>query len=609
MRTGLSLNGRWKFYPAFDEISANQQWMDPGFDPKNPDVKTAVSGRDVGWIAPGFDDAGWLDIPVPASWNAAVEDLWSYEGHGWYRRTVVVPMAWAGRRVEFSCEGANYLTALYVNGRFVGEHEGGFTPFAIPVTDFLRYGEENTIAVSVDSTPKPNRVPGGQYDWWNEGGLYRDVSLRVTDRVWIDDVTVVTDVVGARAAVTIDVVVRGDGVAPTGRAVAVTLFDPAGRAVALPAGPHALAAAGDRAEARIEFDVPDALVWAPETPHLYDLRLILVDAATNAPGDAWQHRIGLRTIKVEGAKLLLNGAPLLVKGVNTYEDYPESRRTHDEAALGRDLDLLKWIGGNAFRSHIPGHRRRYEVSDERGVLQLVELPLYQWGRPLVQTDDAGALEPAKRQLAELIRALKNHPCVFMWSVSNENLVKPKPNATPHDVELATMTAEGNKELVRLAQRLDPTRPVVEVSNCWPGDPVHEVTDLPCVNVYVGAPTPNVPGIAEMVRRMREKFVALRAEIPDKPILAGEWGSWCVRGVMTDYFPGEIYQAEKIRHLWEGMLTEPNFCGGFIWCFADYDVHRRFLWVHEYRCAYGLFDYHRRPKVAAHTVRKMWTGQR
>lgn len=223
---------------------------------------------------------------------------------------------------------------------------------------------------------------------------------------------------------------------------------------------------------------------------------------------------------------------------------------------------------------------------------------------LVQTDNAEALKTAKQQLSEIIRALKNHPSVFMWSVSNENLVTPR-SKSEQDVALAKQTAEGNIELVRLAQKLDPTRPVVEASNCWPGDPVHNVTDLPCVNVYVGHATPDIKGIPDTVRRMKEKLALLKKDHPDKPILVGEFGSWSVRGMMTDYFPGERYQAEKLKQMWEGMMEEPNFVGAFIWCFADYDVHRRFLWIYEYRCAYGLFDYRRRPKASAHVVREMW----
>ncbi|OQB35722.1 MAG: Beta-glucuronidase [Candidatus Latescibacteria bacterium ADurb.Bin168] len=607
MRKELNLNGRWKFYPAFDEVSGDQKWMDPDFDPADFEI-TPKEGMAIGWIKEEFDDSGWLDSPVPSSWNAAFEDLWSYEGHGWYRRKVLIPNEWEGKRVEFFSEGANYRTALYVNGAFAGEHFGGYTPFGFPVHELLKFGEVNTIAIECDNVPKSNRCPGGQFDWWNEGGLYRDVCLRVTDPTYIDDVTVVTRVSSDDVEMTVDIEVCSDEPIFPERSVALRLSDPAGDYVPVPASVSRVVydATLKKGHARFCFSVPSARLWSPETPHLYQLDLTLVDTGSEQPRDWWSHRIGLREFRVDGPRLLLNGKPLVVKGVNTYEDYPVAHHSHNEAALGQDLDLLKWIGGNAFRSHVPAHRRRYELSDERGVLQLVELPFYQWGRPLVQTDNPDALADAKGQLRELIKARKNHASVFMWSVSNECLVVPRSN-DPQAVSLARMTAEGNIELVKLAHELDPTRPVVEVSNCWPGDPVHEHTDLPCVNVYVGS-APHVNGLPAVAERIREKFEALRKDHPDKPILAGEWGSWCVRGVKTDYFPGEVFQAEKIRLFWETMREEENFIGGFIWCFADYDVHRRFLWVYEYRCAYGLFDYHRRPKEAAYAVRRMWTGK-
>ena len=108
--------------------------------------------------------------------------------------------------------------------------------------------------------------------------------------------------------------------------------------------------------------------------------------------------------------------------------------------------------------------------------------------------------------------------------------------------------------------------------------------------------------------MHERMEVLRSEHPDKPILVGELGSWAIRGLKTDYFPGEIYQAELIRTYWEGLRREPNVVGAFIWCFADSDVHRRFLWIYEFCEGYGLFDLHRRPKEAAETVRRLWTSR-
>lgn len=611
MRTTLSLNGLWKFFPTLEDLGGNQRWMDGNVDPdaaaKEPEVKL-----DRGWINVGFDDSGWMDIPVPSSWNAAFEHLFAYEGVGWYRRTIMIPSAWKGQRVEFVSEGANYRVALYVNGKFAGEHEGGYNPFAIPIHPFLKYGAVNTIAVACDNIPKPERCPGRQFGWWNNGGLWRDVYLRATDTVYLDDVTVATTLDGARATVTVRVVVKNENADKAGRALAVDLFDPAGRSASSSLGPQVVIAANGEAEIEVQLAVENPLHWSPDEPNLYTLSVSLSDRASGRVGDTWAHRIGLRTIAVEGTKLLLNGKPLLVKGVNRHEQYEGGTlhtATHSEAQIARDVDLTKWVGANAVRQHYPNHRRLYELCDERGILALVEVPLWQWGRPLVETDHPDALASAKRQLEEIIKAYKNHACVFMWSVSNENLVKPKPNALddPSAVALARRTADGNKELVAFAKSLDPTRPVVEVSNEWPDDPVHEVTDVSAVNVYVGAPNPPLASnIKQVYPIIHAKLDGLRKQVPNKPILVAEFGKWTIAGLLTPYPPGELYQAAKIKSEWEEFLKEPGFVGGFIWVFSDADVHRRFLWAPEFRVAYGLFDMKRRPKAAAFAVREMWT---
>jgi len=603
MRTQMSLNGLWKFFPAFDEISADQRWMAPDFDPARPDL--TPKQENMGWMADTFDDAGWLDIPVPDSWNNAIEDLWSYEGSGWYRRSLDVPKEWDGRRVEFCSEGANYRTVVYVNGELAGEHEGGYTPFAIPVHSLLRYGERNTIAVSCDNLPKPERCPGGMFDWWNHGGLYRNVSLCTTGAAYIDDVTVVAEIDDGRAALQVTV----DVVAPNGPfAVEAELVDPAGTCIEVPQSDASveLKRIEGRLSADLTLDVDDALLWTPEAPHLYTLSLSLRDAASGAKVDAWSGRTGFRTVEVEGARLLLNGEPLTIKGLCRYEDYPDHARCHDDASLAQDLDLVKWLGGNALRHHFPPGRRHFELCDERGILNVVEVPLYQWGRPLAETDHPDALGAAKAQLRETIGVLKNNPSVLMWSVSNENLVKARGDADSATVELARTTADGNIELVALANELDPTRPAIEVSNCWPGDPVFEATDVLAPNIYIGLHPMEAANVGAWTAAMHERMDELRGEFPDKPILAAEYGSWSIRGLKTSYFPGEGFQAAFAKSAWEGLIAEENVIGAFIWCFADSDVHRRFKWIYEYRCAYGLFDFHRRPKESAYAMREAWS---
>ncbi len=310
---------------------------------------------------------------------------------------------------------------------------------------------------------------------------------------------------------------------------------------------------------------------------------------------------------MEDGKLLLNGEPLLVKGLNRHPEYAETGHKEREEDLVRDLEIIKDLGANALRCHYPYSPRTYELCDEMGILCLPEVPLYQWGRPEVKADDPRALEAAKGQLREMVGYLGNHPSVFMWSVSNENMTKSRRDTERYH-QLTEMTVDGNLELVELAHQLDPTRPVVEASNCWPGDPVFRDTDVSAVNLYIGSSTPHVESLNELTDKMHQRLEKLRQENPEKPILITEFGSWAIRGLRTDYFPGETYQAALIRNYWEGLMEEPGFTGGFIWCFQDSDVHRRFEWDYEFRIAYGLFDLQRRPKESARAVRSMWKGE-
>jgi beta-glucuronidase len=600
VRESLSLDDVWQFYPAFGEICADQRWLDPDFDPAHPEAGAAA---DRGWIEPGFDDSGWLEAPVPSSWNKAFPDLWSYEGTGWYRKRIRIPDRWRGRRVWFFSEGANYRTVVYVNGRRAGSHDGGYTPFSIPVAEHLNYGAENVLAISCDNVPQPDRVPGGQFDWWNHGGLYRSISLIMAGDPVIEDATIVAAPEGSGGKVSVAVRVRS---AREAGAVScrLRLFDPDGNAIASQQSTAALL--DGAAEFRFDAIIENVRPWSPDHPDLYAAHLSA--AGEGGEEDAREVRFGVRSIEVRGTQLLLNGEPLLIKGVNRYEDYPTTGRSLDETFLRADLDRVKWLGGNTLRCHFPNHRRHYEICDEIGLLNLVELPLNQWGRPLVKTDSAEALEGAKAQLAEMIGALKNHPSVFMWSVSNENLTHAR-SGRPEDVALAEQTARGNIELVELARRLDPTRPVVEVSNCWPEDPALAHTDLCAVNVYAGveggAYSSRLPALAA---EMKRRLLRLREKYPAKPILAAEFGAWTIPGLRTDYFPGELYQANFLRAVWDMLMEVPGLVGGIIWCFADSDVHRRFEWVYELRVAYGLFDFHRRPKASAAAVRERWTGE-
>lgn len=588
-RDAIDLSGVWKFYPAFVEIQTRHDFL--GSRPAG-----APHG---GWVLPGFDDSRWWDIQVPGSWNTQFEDLGSYEGEGWYRKELFVPGAWEGMEVLFQSDGANYRTLLYVNGVFAGEHDGGFTQFSLPIHAFLQYDSANTIAVAVENETRLERVPMERHDWWQHGGLYRPVRLIARPSIHVAGLRVRTVSVEEPAVVAVAASVAGAGV--EGLRLSLRLLDADGHEAAS----VSLEAPGDASVQEISsrIQIPGARLWSPETPSLYTLEATLTRADDGHLLDLVRESVGVRTIGVEAEQFLLNGRPYRIKGLNRYENYPDSGMTNTPDGLHHDIALMKALGANSARCHYPYSRETYDAFDRAGLLAVCEIPLYQWGRP---GHSEANTQAARAQLEEMIATLGNHPSIGFWSVSNETRTRPREPGPEHE-KLSEMVVRGNLELIDVAHRLDPDRPVIAPSNRWPNDPAFQGTDLNSVNVYIGVEQPHVDSLPALRDAVAERFDALRREYPKRPILVTEFGSWALRGLMTDYFPGELYQAELLKTLWEAFEQEPGFVGGFIWVFADSDVHRKFTTIYEMRCAYGLYDLHRRPKAAAETVRRMWTA--
>ena len=593
-----SLDGVWKFCPAFEELQFNHAFLQDGLATKRT-YAAAEQDEYYGWIEPDFNDEAWWDISVPSSWNQAFPDMWSYEGFGWYRKTIEIPESWRGKRVVFVSDGANYRTVLFVNGEKVGVHEGGYVAFSFPIHEQLRFGESNTIAVVVDNLSLIDRCPTERHDWWNHGGLYRSVRLEVTDRVFVDDAVVVTSATSNPPSVRVSAQIRSEDDAGQEFRLTAQLTGSDG---VLSASVFETFSLKDR-RARVELVLPveNALLWSPHQPNLYDLRLDICEEETGRGRDSWSCRVGIRSIEVDGARLLVNGDPFIVQGINRYENYADTGMTPNDSALRRDIHLLKQMGANAVRCHYPNSPGTYDLYDEAGLFSVCEVPLYQWGRPGHSRKN---LEAAKVQLEEMVRSLRNHPSVLMWSVSNETRTRPREEGEEHK-KLSEMVVAGNLELLEMAHSLDPTRPAIEPSNRWPDDPVFEKTGVLAPNVYIGARTPHIESLPMMMDSMHERMNSLREMHPGKPILVSEFGQWSLRGFMTDYFPGEGYQAELLRQYWEAFLKEPNFIGGFIWCFADSDVHRKYTRIYEMRCAYGLYDIQRSPKQSARVMRELW----
>lgn len=419
-RPAFSLDGSWAFR------------MDP-----------ANAGETEQWYS---DTVPFTDtIQVPGAWEAQgfgeETDKLNHHfiGKGWYRRVVDVPADWAGKRVFLCIGGVHRYASVWVNGKSFGEHIGCLSPFEYDITDCVSPGGAAVIGIRVDSEQRWDiDTMIGAWDiidymdtYW--GGIWGHVTLEAHNAAYLQDLYVQPAVAPARCRVSASV----KGTPPADAALRLEILDKAGTiegtAEASPETPLGA----------LDLEVPGALLWTPDTPHLYRARLSLVQGDKEI--DSIETRFGFREIRIDGVRILLNGQPLFLRGYGDDAIYPETMAApSDEGVYRKKIAIAKEYGFNHVRHHshfLPPEY--YDVCDELGMLVSPELPIgYQ---QFYNKAQGPALELYKTEWAAAIRRFRNHPSIMDWSMGNEMY-------------------EGvaiSPELYRIAKELDTTRPVVD----------------------------------------------------------------------------------------------------------------------------------------------------
>ncbi len=398
---------------------------------------------------------------LPSSWITHDPTMRHYDGLVWYqRRFTAAPRA--GRRYFLRFGAADYHAYVYANGKRVGEHEGGFTPFALEVTDLLRQGD-NQVTVGVDSERSADSIPPTVTDWETYGGITRPVRVIETPATFIDDAWVrLTRDGKIRATVTLN------GLGSAAQLVTV-------RIPALSLILSGRTAADGRWTGNI--DAPRSLRrWSPKSPALYDV-------AIEAGEDRLTDRIGFRTIEVRGTDILLNGRPIFLRGISMHEEElgaNPSRSMTPAAARALLSEIKDGLHGNFVRlAHYPHSEVVTRLADQMGLIVWSEIPVY-WR---VDFARAATLDLARRMLRENIVRDRNRASIAFWSVGNETPVGVERNAF-----LSALAAE--------ARRLDDTRLVTaallsrrETVGGHPqmviDDPLVRTFDVMAVNTYNG----------------------------------------------------------------------------------------------------------------------------
>lgn len=554
------------------------------------------------WYAAGFTGAAaWRTQRVPGSWNHEFPELFHYFGAAWYR-LAFTPSAETrdAATVRLRFEGIFREASVWLNGAKLGEQDLPYLPFEFDVKARLREGE-NVLVVRVDNELRGDTLPGyamlqdERLGWWKYGGLTREVYLEAAPALRVFRAHVVPAVTPGGGAWRAVLGVWNAGAAASGE-LELAVTDPDGAV-------QTLIAAADFPAGASFFEVltegASRRLWTPADPALFTLQ-----AAVTAGGksDASSFRFGLRSFATQGRRLLLNGKPYYLMGMNRHEDHPASGPTEPAEIIDADLDLLRALHVNHVRTvHYPNRTLIYDRLDEEGFTAQEEIPLYQSYAEHLLGDVLP--ERAERALAGMVLRDFNHPSIVIWSVGNED-------------ETFGSQAAGDVigNLIATVKKLDASRPVLYVSNVLPliTERVKygvEHADILAYNQYFG-------WFYGKTKELAPFFDAVRKNFPDKPLIITEWGAEAIGGrraegaVPADEAPDEHsltedFQAAYYRKIMDVYASRDDVMGQMPWVFADHFVHWEGQslgygagFAEPWKQVFGLYRYDRTPKLAA-----------
>ncbi|MEX2123477.1 MAG: glycoside hydrolase family 2 TIM barrel-domain containing protein [Woeseia sp.] len=502
-------------------------------------------------------------LNVPGDWNSQDERYFFYEGTMWYFKSFEL-MPQNDRRYLLHFGAVNYIADVWVNGEFLGRHEGGFTPFQFEAGHALTSGE-NVVVVKVDNRRAPDQVPAVNTDWWNYGGITRSVRLIDVPGNYIADYRVGLSGEGA-----IEGWVRIAGAADRGP---VTVSIPALSIV------DALSADAE-GFARFSFDVKPER-WSPASPSLYEIRIAYA-------GDAVADKIGFRTIAVRGEDILLNDVPIFLRGISLHEEAisrPGRAWSYEDARalLQRALDL----DCNFVRlAHYPHNENMLRAADEMGLLVWAEIPVY-W---TIDFESHAVLEKARQQLDEMIARDANRASIVLWSMANET---PAGAARLRFIE----------ELASHARRLDSTRLITAALDTQTADRFRRTIDDPLagtidvigINSYCGWYS-DAPADCARIRWVSPY---------GKPVIMSEMGAGALQGMHGNaaHRWTEEYQAEVYVQNLEMLDNITPLRGLSPWILKDFRSPRRPLpGIQDFWNRKGLLSETGTPKKAWYILR-------
>ncbi|MDW5287554.1 glycoside hydrolase family 2 protein [Formosa sp. PL04] len=544
-RPVTSLNGEWNYIVDPYENGFYNYRLEAFEDQENPgngafflNVKPKDESDLVEY---DFDTSD--KIIVPSDWNTQKENLFYYEGTVWYKKSFNYKKTNATDRVYVYFEAVNYEADVYFNGKKIGKHIGGFTPFNFEVTDLLE-DKDNFLIVKVDNKRTAEGVPTLNTDWWNYGGITRDVKLVEVSTNFIEDYLIQLNK-DDNQQISGFVQLNGTDIAKKNVQINIPELKI-----------NKTIVTNNEGLATFEVKSKKIQYWSGKTPKLYDVTV-------STSEDKITDNIGFRTIKTEGIKILLNDEPVFLRGISIHEESPyRNGRGYSEADAEKLLNWAKELGCNYVRlAHYPHNEHMVRLADKMGILVWEENPVY-W---TIAWNNKDTYKNAETQLSELITRDKNRAAVIIWSMANET-----PTSEARNVFLGNLAAH--------AREMDPTRLIsaaLEQSD-FEGNPAirtindsfADVVDVLSFNQYVGW----YDGLPEKCGQISWNITQ------NKPVLISEFGAGAKVGLhgnksarWTEEFQEDVY-IQTLKML-DGIKQLQGFSP---WVLVDFRSPRRVL---------------------------------
>ena len=539
-RNTTSLNGDWHYLveqpPSRELYDGTGKVRDGGYGLNtHPNISTGPHNSE-------YDFATAPTMHVPGDWNTQDPTLFHFEGVVWFQRDFPFQPT-PNTRTFFHVGAANYRSFVWVNGKRICQHEGGFTPYDCDATGVLHTGS-NFVVVAVDSTRHQDDIPSVSYDWTNYGGITRDVSLVTVPEQFIDDydvhlrredrfnaagaktLTGYVHVVGAAAGTPVSLRIPRAGVATT---------------------------VNTDADGKASFTVAARSLdlWSPERPTLYDVEL-------RSGADSLTEKIGFRDIRVEDTRILLNGKAVFLQGANVHAEAPiRGGRANTDEDVRNLFSMLHDLHANFARlCHYPHDERMTRTADREGMMIWSEIPLWQ----RISFEKPEVYAKATAMLNEMVRRDRNKASIIFWSVSNE---------TPRNEARTKFLTD----LANEARRLDATRPItsaligpnVRGTTVVQDDPLIPALDVVGQNEYIG-----------WYEGQPEDADTKHWVLPAKPFIMSEFGAEAKfgnHGGDHDRWTEE-QEANVYVHQFNMIRNIPNMRGVTPWVLMDFHSSTR-----------------------------------